>query len=139
MIEYLFTLFISIKIPISIFYTQFFTSPYYLDIIYNPSFYIFPSHIYSTCRKYRLGIIYRPPHNSCPTLRPVQAFKRRYCHLNRQADATYVLELFKDERRQDVKGTIFLDSALNCNTVGATRSLTRHLILVYVLGTSYFV
>jgi len=42
-----------------------------------------------------------------------QSFKRRYFYLKRQADMTYMIEFFKDERKLDPKGSIFMDSAVN--------------------------
>ncbi|BFZ00720.1 hypothetical protein BsWGS_03761 [Bradybaena similaris] len=39
-------------------------------------------------------------------------FKRRYFELKQQSDDTYVLSIFKDEKRSDSKGAIFLDLAL---------------------------
>jgi hypothetical protein len=51
----------------------------------------------------------------------VQSFKRRYYCLKQQADATYVLEFYKDEKKLDQpKGSIFLDSAASVSK-GARR------------------
>ena len=38
-------------------------------------------------------------------------FKRRYFVLKQQADITYILEFFKDERKMEAKGSIFLELA----------------------------
>jgi hypothetical protein len=32
-----------------------------------------------------------------------KSFKRRFCHLRQQLDGTYILEFFKDEKKNDVK------------------------------------
>lgn len=40
-----------------------------------------------------------------------QQFKRRYFVVKQQSDLTYNLEFFKDERRTEVKGVIYLDCA----------------------------
>ena len=52
----------------------------------------------------RVSLLYAP----CCVL---QSFKRRYFYLKQQADTTYILEMHKDDRRLDAKGSIFLDSA----------------------------
>ena len=41
----------------------------------------------------------------------LQQFKRRYFVVKQQSDLTYNLEFFKDERRTEVKGVIYLDCA----------------------------
>ncbi|KAB0797571.1 hypothetical protein PPYR_08564 [Photinus pyralis] len=38
-----------------------------------------------------------------------KSFKRRYCYLRQEVDGTYILELFKDERKGDAKVTIVMD------------------------------
>ncbi|GJQ82839.1 hypothetical protein Trydic_g13541 [Trypoxylus dichotomus] len=38
-----------------------------------------------------------------------KSFKRRYCHLRQEVDGTYILELFKDERKGEAKHTIVMD------------------------------
>lgn len=36
-------------------------------------------------------------------------FKRRYCYLKQEVDGTYILVLYKDERKVDAKITIVMD------------------------------
>ncbi|KAF5283763.1 hypothetical protein FQA39_LY17201 [Lamprigera yunnana] len=38
-----------------------------------------------------------------------KSFKRRYCYLRQEVDGTYILELFKDERKGEAKVTIVMD------------------------------
>lgn len=38
-----------------------------------------------------------------------KSFKRRYCYLRQEVDGTYILELFKDERKGEAKLTIVMD------------------------------
>lgn len=38
-----------------------------------------------------------------------KSFKRRYCYLRQEVDGTYILELFKDERKGEAKTTIVMD------------------------------
>ncbi|XP_022919235.2 dedicator of cytokinesis protein 9 [Onthophagus taurus] len=38
-----------------------------------------------------------------------KSFKRRYCHLRQEVDGTYILEMFKDERKGEAKLTIVMD------------------------------
>lgn len=38
-----------------------------------------------------------------------KSFKRRYCYLRQEVDGTYILELYKDERKGDAKVTIVMD------------------------------
>jgi len=47
----------------------------------------------------------------------VQSFKRRYFYLKQQADASYVMEYHKDDKKMEPKGSIFLDSAADVNKV----------------------
>jgi len=47
----------------------------------------------------------------------LQSFKRRYFYLKQQADASFVLEFHKDEKRMEAKGAIFLDSAVDVRKV----------------------
>jgi len=47
----------------------------------------------------------------------LQSFKRRFFYLKQQADASYVLEFHKDEKRTEAKGAIFLDSAIDVRKV----------------------
>lgn len=51
----------------------------------------------------------------------LQSFKRRYFYLKQQADASYVLEFHKDEKRTEAKGAIFLDSAIDVRKVQLMR------------------
>ncbi|XP_059143598.1 dedicator of cytokinesis protein 9-like isoform X5 [Physella acuta] len=39
-------------------------------------------------------------------------FKRRFFQLKQQSDYTYILEIYKDDKKSDAKGAIFLDLAL---------------------------
>lgn len=41
----------------------------------------------------------------------IQQFKKRYFVLKQQADMTYILEFFKDEKMIEAKGSIFLELA----------------------------
>ncbi|BES88459.1 Hypothetical protein domain [Nesidiocoris tenuis] len=43
-----------------------------------------------------------------PNIGP-KSFKRRYCYLRREVDATYILELHKDEKKGEAKATIVMD------------------------------
>lgn len=43
-----------------------------------------------------------------------KTFKKRYCFLRQEVDGTYILELYKDERKGDAKVTIVMDF---CNDV----------------------
>ncbi|KAK9870395.1 hypothetical protein WA026_007964 [Henosepilachna vigintioctopunctata] len=38
-----------------------------------------------------------------------KGFKRRYCYLRKEVDGTYILEMFKDERKGEAKITIVMD------------------------------
>lgn len=38
-----------------------------------------------------------------------KSFKRRFCHLRQEVDGTYILELFKDEKKGEAKLTIVMD------------------------------
>lgn len=51
------------------------------------------------------------------SLHLLQSFKRRYFYLKQQADTTYILEMHKDDKRLEAKGSIFLDSATNVSKV----------------------
>lgn len=38
-----------------------------------------------------------------------KTFKKRYCSMVREADGTYILEVYKDEKKTDTKLTIVMD------------------------------
>ncbi|XP_076270905.1 dedicator of cytokinesis protein Ziz isoform X1 [Rhynchophorus ferrugineus] len=38
-----------------------------------------------------------------------KSFKRRYCYLRQEVDGTYILEMYKDEKKGDAKATIVMD------------------------------
>lgn len=38
-----------------------------------------------------------------------KTFKRRYCYLRQEVDGTYILELYKDEKKGEAKITIVMD------------------------------
>lgn len=38
-----------------------------------------------------------------------KSFKRRFCHLRQEVDGTYILELFKDDKKGEAKLTIVMD------------------------------
>ena len=40
-----------------------------------------------------------------------QQFKRRFFFLKQQEDYSYILEMYKDDKKSDSKGAIFLDLA----------------------------
>jgi len=50
-----------------------------------------------------------------------QQFKRRYFCIKQQADQTYSLEFYKDERKTEAKGVIFLDCAQEVAKVAVFR------------------
>lgn len=38
-----------------------------------------------------------------------KSFKKRYCSMVKEADGTYILEVYKDEKKMDTKLTIVMD------------------------------
>lgn len=42
-----------------------------------------------------------------------KSFKKRYCYLRQEADGTYILDVHKDEKREDVKLSIMIDCCLD--------------------------
>lgn len=38
-----------------------------------------------------------------------KSFKRRYCYLRQEVDGTYILEMYKDEKKGEAKVTIVMD------------------------------
>lgn len=38
-----------------------------------------------------------------------KSFKRRYCYLRQEVDGTYILEMYKDEKKGEAKMTIVMD------------------------------
>lgn len=38
-----------------------------------------------------------------------KSFKRRYCYLRQEVDGTYILDLYKDEKKGEAKVTIVMD------------------------------
>ena len=58
-----------------------------------------------------------------------QASKKRYYYLKQQKDLTYYLEFCKDDKKGDVKGCIFLDSAVSVCKV------RRHTAVVVLRST----
>lgn len=38
-----------------------------------------------------------------------KSFKRRYCYLRQEADGTYILEMYKDDKKGEAKNTIVMD------------------------------
>lgn len=38
-----------------------------------------------------------------------KSFKRRYCYLRQEADGTYILEMYKDDKKGEAKVTIVMD------------------------------
>lgn len=38
-----------------------------------------------------------------------KSFKRRYCCLRQEVDGTYILDLYKDDKKGDAKTTIVMD------------------------------
>lgn len=47
-----------------------------------------------------------------------KSFKRRYCYLRQEVDSTYILELYKDERKGEAKTTIVMDFCTDVVKVG---------------------
>lgn len=46
-----------------------------------------------------------------------KSFKRRYCYLRQEVDGTYILVIYKDERKGDAKVTIVMDFCTDVVTV----------------------
>lgn len=38
-----------------------------------------------------------------------KSFKRRYCYLRQEVDGTYILEMYKDEKKGEAKMTVVMD------------------------------
>lgn len=38
-----------------------------------------------------------------------KSFKKRYCYLRQEVDGTYILEMYKDEKKGEAKMTIVMD------------------------------
>lgn len=49
-----------------------------------------------------------------------KSFKRRYCYLRQEVDGTYILVLYKDEKKGEAKATIVMDF---CTDVIKVRAL----------------
>lgn len=61
-----------------------------------------------------------------------KSFKRRYCHLRQEVDGTYILEMFKDEKKSDAKMTIVMDF---CTEVARNAKRGRHCFELRMSGT----
>lgn len=53
-----------------------------------------------------------------------KSFKRRYCYLRQAVDGTYMLDLYKDDKKAEAKVTIVMDF---CTDVVQVRWLTVYL------------
>lgn len=47
-----------------------------------------------------------------------KSFKRRYCYLRQEVDGTYILDLYKDEKKGEAKVTIVMDFCTDVIKVG---------------------
>lgn len=54
-----------------------------------------------------------------------KSFKKRYCSMVREADGTYILEVYKDDKKTDTKLTIVMDF---CSDVVRVSSYLKHFI-----------
>ncbi|XP_012262836.2 dedicator of cytokinesis protein 9 isoform X6 [Athalia rosae] len=61
-----------------------------------------------------------------------KSFKRRYCHLRQEVDGTYILELFKDEKKGEAKLTIVMDF---CSEVTRNTKRGRYCFELRMTGT----
>ncbi|XP_046607088.1 dedicator of cytokinesis protein 9 isoform X5 [Neodiprion virginianus] len=61
-----------------------------------------------------------------------KSFKRRYCHLRQEVDGTYILELFKDEKKGEAKLTIVMDF---CSEVVRNTKRGRYCFELRMTGT----
>lgn len=61
-----------------------------------------------------------------------KSFKRRYCHLRQEVDGTYILELFKDEKKGEAKLTIVMDF---CSEVVRNSKRGRYCFELRMSGT----
>lgn len=61
-----------------------------------------------------------------------KSFKRRYCHLRQEVDGTYILELFKDEKKGEAKLTIVMDF---CSEVVRNTKRGRYCFELKMSGT----
>ncbi|XP_034950532.1 dedicator of cytokinesis protein 9 isoform X2 [Chelonus insularis] len=64
-----------------------------------------------------------------------KSFKRRFCHLRQEVDGTYILELFKDEKKGEAKLTIVMDF---CTEVVRNPKRGRYCFELRMSGTHKF-
>ncbi|KAG8037848.1 hypothetical protein G9C98_006059 [Cotesia typhae] len=64
-----------------------------------------------------------------------KSFKRRFCHLRQEVDGTYILELFKDEKKGEAKLTIVMDF---CTDVVRNPKRGRFCFELRISGTHKF-
>ncbi|KAI0241477.1 Dedicator of cytokinesis protein 9 [Lamellibrachia satsuma] len=83
------------------------------------------------------GWLYKGPDNGLETsiMSFTRSFKRRYFYLKQQADMTYMMEFFKDERKLDPKGSIFMDSAVN---VDKSSRRGKHAFQLHMQNKSFY-
>lgn len=65
-----------------------------------------------------------------------KSFKRRFCHLRQEVDGTYILELFKDERKGEAKLTIVMDF---CTEVVRNSKRGRYCFELRMSGTKSYI
>lgn len=59
-----------------------------------------------------------------------KSFKRRYCYLRQEVDGTYILDLYKDEKKGEAKVTIVMDFCTDVTMVKYT--------LIYIIFILFY-
>lgn len=57
-----------------------------------------------------------------------KSFKKRFCSMVREADGTYILEVYKDDKKTDTKLTIVMDF---CSDVVRVSSYFSHILIPF--------